>query len=267
MNRWPSRQWGRGSQRVVFLHGFTGSRFSFDHLEPLLGDQITATCFDLPGHHEALEARGSFDSVLDELAAQLDRPSIVIGYSQGARLALGLAVRHPAVVERLVLESGAPGLHRSHDRALRRRADAALADLLATHGVDGFIARWEQLPLFAGLRKLPNDVQASLRARRVGHSPTGLASALAVLGQGAQPDFWPSLPTLFAPTLLLTGASDQKYTRIARRMATELPLAWRVAFRGIGHAPHLEVPTLWAGEVRSFLSTGWTHEPRAEVTT
>ncbi|MBL8917357.1 MAG: 2-succinyl-6-hydroxy-2,4-cyclohexadiene-1-carboxylate synthase [Myxococcaceae bacterium] len=264
MSALPSRRWGRGERRALLLHGFTGSRFSFDHLEPLLGDVIAADCVDLPGHHEALTVPADFDGVVEQLASQLSAPTCVIGYSQGARLALALAVARPELVGRLVLESGSPGLHRRHDRAMRRRADAALAGLIESEGVESFIARWEQLPLFSGIRSLPAGVQAQLRARRVSHRPAGLAAALRVMGQGAQPDLWPSLPTLRVPTLLLSGAADAKYTRLARRMAAELPLAWRVSFRGVGHAPHLEAPQDWASEVRSFLTAPWTHEPAAE---
>lgn len=260
----PTRTWGQGPKRALFLHGFTGSRYSFDHLEPLLGDLVRADVVELPGHHQSPADFPDFIAVVDAVAAVLEGPTTVLGYSQGARVALALAVRHPHLVERLVLESGSPGLHRRHDRAVRRRSDEALASLIEAEGVESFIAYWEQLPLFAGLRALPGDVQARLRERRVGHDPAGLAAALRSMGQGAQPDLWPALPTLRVPTLLLTGAADVKYTRLARRMAAELPLAWRVAFRGVGHAPHLEVPQAWANEVRAFLEAPWTHEPRAE---
>jgi 2-succinyl-6-hydroxy-2,4-cyclohexadiene-1-carboxylate synthase len=245
----------------MLLHGFTGSRFSFDHLEPLVGGAFTADCVELPGHGETDVSVDDFVGVIDLLGARLQGPTTVIGYSQGARLALGLATRYPQGVDRLVLESGSPGLHRRHDRVLRRRSDEALASLIEAEGVDSFIAFWEQLPLFSGIRSLPTQVQAQLRTRRVSHSAAGLATALRVMGLGAQPDFWPSLPALRVPTLLLTGTLDVKYSRLARRMAGELPLAWSVSFRGIGHAPNLEAPEAWASEVLSFLGSGWTHEP------
>ena len=264
MNSLPSRRWGTGPRQALLLHGFTGSRFSFDHLEPLVGDVLTADCVELPGHGEGTFEAADFSAVIELLAARLTRPTTVIGYSQGARLALGLAVRHPRLVERLVLESGSPGLHRRHDRVLRRRSDEALASLIEADGVEPFIEFWEQLPLFSGIRALPGPTQAKLRQRRVSHSAAGLAAALRVMGQGAQPDFWPALPTLRVPTLLLTGSLDGKYTRLARRMAAELPLAWRVAFRGVGHAPNLEAPEAWVSEVRSFLGSPWTHEPRSD---
>ncbi len=264
MSPFPSRRWGSGPRQALLLHGFTGNRSSFDHLEPLVGDVFTADCVDLPGHGAGHLDVADFSAVIERLAARLTRPTTIIGYSQGARLALGLAIRHPHLVERLVLESGSPGLHRRHDRVLRRRSDEALAALIEADGVDSFIASWEQQPLFSGVRALPARVQARLREVRRSHSAAGLASALRVMGQGAQPDFWSALPTLRVPTLLLTGSLDDKYTRLARRMAAELPLAWRVAFRGVGHAPHLEAPEAWAAEVRSFLGSPWTHEPRPD---
>ncbi|MFT3708679.1 MAG: alpha/beta fold hydrolase [Archangium sp.] len=253
--------WGRGPVRALFIHGFAGSAHGFDHLEPLLGDLFTATSVQLPGHGEEPLAR-DWDSVIDGFDELLTgAPQVLVGYSQGARIALAVAQKFPERIERLILESGGAGFRRRHDRLMRRKADAALADLITTRGVEAFVAHWEALPLFAGLRTIAPAAQDALRSRRVSHTPQGLANALEVMGQGAQPDLWPGLQRLRMPTLLITGAADEKYTRLARKMVIDLPLAWRVAFRGIGHAPHLECPEAWANEVRSFLAPAWQSEP------
>ncbi len=263
----PMFTWGRGPVKALFLHGFTGSHDAFSHLEPLLGDVLTAACVDLPGHLDAPLPRQSgtagFLETVDALAESVGGPHVVIGYSQGARVALGLAIQHPHLVSKLVLESGSPGLRQRHARSRRRQADEALAKLLVEHGVEPFVARWERLPLFDGLRALPEAEQAALRSRRSAHTREGLAGALRCLGQGVQPDFWPALPTMHVPTLLLSGSTDEKYTRAARLMSAELPLAWRATIRGVGHAPHLEAPRAYAAEIRAFLAAHWTHEPRA----
>ena len=60
----------------------------------------------------------------------------------------------------------------------------------------------------------------------------------------------------------MTGTQDAKYTRLARQMAAELPMAWRASFSGVGHAPHLECPAAYAAEVRSFLAPRWLSEPQ-----
>lgn len=256
----PSLQWGRGEVRAVFLHGFTGGKDSFSHLEPLLGDVLTATCVDLPGHGAAPRAT-TWDDAVTQVIALLDRPTVLVGYSQGARLALAAAARAPGRVERLVLESGSPGLRMRHARVKRRRADESLAELLKSRGVAEFVERWEQHPLFAGLRALPAVEQAALRSRRSAHTAEGLASALVALGQGAQPELWSALPGLRVPTLVVSGADDARYTRLARQMVAELPLAWRATLRGSGHAPHLERPEAWAHEVRAFLAPSLHDEP------
>ncbi|MEW6432182.1 MAG: 2-succinyl-6-hydroxy-2,4-cyclohexadiene-1-carboxylate synthase [Myxococcota bacterium] len=261
----PVERWGRGPTRALFLHGFTGSAESFSHLERLLGDVLTATCVDLPGHRGAPLPKAAgpegFAEVIESLGELLRESPVLIGYSQGARLALATAARFPGRVERLVLESGAPGIRRRAERSRRRAADEAMASLIRERGVDAFVERWEKLPLFAGLQALPEPDRAALRERRAGHTADGLAGALTTLGQGVQPDLWPALPGLRVPTLVLSGAKDVKYTRLARRMVAELPLGWRVTFPGVGHAPHLECPEAYAGEVRSFLAAPWLVEP------
>lgn len=254
----PQRSRGTAS-RAVFLHGFTGSAASWSDAVTALGDCVIATVPDLPGHHGAplpsRLGREGFDAAIDALAAQLTSPSVVVGYSQGARLALALAIRHPAKVARLVLESGTAGLVRHRDRALRQAEDEARARILETQGVEAFISYWEQLPLFAGIVRTP-----ALDALRRSHTSAGLAGALRCLGLGVQPSFWAQLSSVCVPTLLITGARDAKFTALARKMAVELPLAWHVTVPNSGHAVHLEAPQQWAAEVRAFVSAPFTHE-------
>ncbi|MGC4114589.1 MAG: 2-succinyl-6-hydroxy-2,4-cyclohexadiene-1-carboxylate synthase [Myxococcales bacterium] len=268
----PSR-WGCGRVPALLLHGFTGSRHSFDHLQPLLGGLLNATCVDLPGHRgaplprlagsdEAAPTRG-FEEVVDSIARLVRRPSVLIGYSQGARLALAVAVRHPGLARGLVLESVNPGLRRASDRLRRRQADEELATALLREGVEAFVERWERLPLFAGLQALPADARAALRARRTAHSAEGLAGALRCMGQGVQPDYWSALSGLAVPVLLLTGARDERYTRLARRAADRLPRAKRIALAGAGHAPHLERPRQYAAALRTFIAPWNAKELRA----
>jgi 2-succinyl-6-hydroxy-2,4-cyclohexadiene-1-carboxylate synthase len=264
--------WGDGPRPLVLLHGFTGSRNSFDELRPLLGRAVKAVAVDLPGHGATplprLKGREGFLETVDALVALVDRldmgPVDLLGYSQGARVALAAAVRAPDRFGRLIMESGSPGLHRRQERAARREADAQLAAFIRARGVDAFVDRWESLPLFEGLRRLPAERREALRARRRACTPEGLAGALECLGLGVQPDYWPELHAQRLPTLLLTGAEDAKFTLLARRMATELPVVWRRAFAGCGHAPHLEAPEEYAREVLGFLQTPWYEAPQFE---
>jgi len=262
--RWP----GEG-RPLLLLHGFTGNRGSYSHLRPRLVEHADVVVVDLPGHGESpFPEDTTFSSTLEALVALLDALGFgevdVAGYSLGARVALGLAVAVPGRVRRLVLESGSPGLRRRHDREMRRRTDESLAARLESEGVEPFVDAWEALPIFAGVRSLPGEVQAAVRARRLSGHPEGLALSLRRLGLGTQPNYWPELPRLRTPTLLLTGARDAKFTALARRMAAELPLVWGHVFPNVGHAPHLESPEAWAREVTGFLSAPWIERPLVE---
>jgi 2-succinyl-6-hydroxy-2,4-cyclohexadiene-1-carboxylate synthase len=263
---------GHGPRTLVLLHGFTGSRESWHLVEPLLQERFTLVRVDLPGHGASplpdQSGAAGFEATLDALERVLDEVGAdevhLAGYSQGARVALGLALRARARVGRLVLESGTAGLHRRGARRERRQADEALARDILRDGVVAFTARWEALPLFAGLRRLPPPALESLRARRTSATAEGLAGALGCLGLGVQPDYWTRLWDFRRPTLLLTGVDDPKFTTLARKMAAELPLGWSCALAGAGHAPHLEAPLAWAREVIPFLETPFVEAPQME---
>jgi 2-succinyl-6-hydroxy-2,4-cyclohexadiene-1-carboxylate synthase len=272
VKRLAHERWDGDGPPLLLLHGFTGNRTSFAHLRPWLAPHAAVVAVDLPGHGEsAAEEDTSFASTLAALIALLDSLGLeavdVAGYSLGARVALGLAAEWSGRIRRLVLESGSPGLRRRRDRGERRRADEALADLIEADGVQAFVEGWEALPLFSGIRALPEEVQQTLRLRRRGGDAEGLALCLRRLGLGAQPSYWAALPRLRVPTLLLTGARDAKFTTLARRMAAELPLVWGHVFPGVGHAPHLEAPEAWAREVTGFLSAPFMERPLAETET
>jgi len=81
------------------------------------------------------------------------------------------------------------------------------------------------------------------------------------MGTGAQPSFWEALPALAAPTLLLAGEEDAKYSDLAREMATVLPHAQVRIVPAAGHAAHLENPGFCARQIVAFLTNQHAEEP------
>lgn len=262
--------WGEGPRTLVALHGFTGNRSTWRHLERWWGGALRVVAIDLPGHGESdpageLGFHGAVEAIASLLRSlELENPTL-LGYSLGARTALALAVAHPECVGKLVLESGSPGLDSARERQARRREDEALAATIERDGVEPFVDRWEQLPLFTGVRALPESVRAGLRARRLACAASGLTDSLRTMGVGVQPNLWPVLPRLRIPTLLITGASDAKFTGIARRMSGALPICWRRTFPGAWHTLHLELPEAYAAEVSAFVSAPWQEETGFDV--
>ena len=142
-------------------------------------------------------------------------------------------------MQRLLLIGASPGIAGSEERAVRRAADERLADELEQLTIEQFARRWARTPVLAGL---PAGVAAAVHEDRQRSTPEGLARALRGLGTGALPSVWDRLAELAMPVKLLAGERDAKFTRIAREMAREIPVAALRVVAGAGHAVHLEAP-------------------------
>jgi 2-succinyl-6-hydroxy-2,4-cyclohexadiene-1-carboxylate synthase len=219
----------------VLLHGFTGCS---DHWKEV----VAADAEPLLGHHPSLlESSTTFEAEVDRLAAALqsrtDAPRHLVGYSLGARLALGLLARHERLFSRATLIGVHPGLSTSAERSERAEADEQWARLLA-RGIQPFIDAWEVQPLFASQVRLPDAVRALHRARRLRHSAIGLSHALRTLSLSQMPDYRDTLRGTGIPVQLVAGEEDEKFLALARGFP-ERPL--RIV-PGAGHDVVLEQP-------------------------
>ncbi len=233
---------------IVALHGFTGAPASWDAVRAR--SEGRWSCPRVLGHGAEAEGVESFDDEVDRLAMTMPDGATLVGYSLGARLALGIAVRQPARVGRLVLIGGHPGLEDGAEAATRRADDEARARALETEGLEPFVNRWEALPLFGTQRRLPEAVQAAHRARRLSHDPHQLARSLRVLGLGGMPSRWLDLSALPMPVDLLVGGEDPKFRALAERFVAVRPGTTLRVVPGAGHDLTLEAP----GAVASALA-------------
>lgn len=273
---------------TLLLHGFTGSPQSFASLKlnrarvfapTLLGHtgstwvrETTLECAEatspevpMPSPDASLDAavsadwgllHGGFVREVDRLAqflAEHDfRRGHVVGYSLGARLALGLLVRHPDAFERATLIGVHPGLSSDEARQARLSADVERCRALLESGVRTFIEAWEAQPLFASQRALPEAVRQAQRANRLHHSAWGLCQSLLQCGLGAMPDWRPQLATVSAAVTFVTGELDAKFDAVARGLVSDCHDARHVVIEGAGHNPLLERPDA----VRALLHQG-----------
>ena len=229
---------------IVALHGFTGGAESWAAVESACGVPFATPA--LLGHGAEAPSVETFDEEVDRLAGVIDGPVHLVGYSLGARLALGIALRHPGRVRALSLVGVNPGLEHDDDAQARREADQALAARLERDGLEAFVDFWEALPLFETQRVLPPAVRAAHRERRLGNSSSGLARALRVLGLGAMPPRWNDLPTLSMPVTLVVGELDAKFRALALRALRRIPTCRLEVVRGIGHDVLVEAPVALA---------------------
>lgn len=249
---------------VVMLHGFTGTRTTWDSLIRTLERDYTTLSVDLVGHglsgSPAEVDRYRMERAVDDLVALLHaigfQRAVWLGYSLGGRVALQVAVRHPEAVSALVLEGATPGLPTAEERAARIAADEQQAQMLETRGLEAFVDYWESIPLWDSQRETLTDHQREvLRRQRLAQRATGLANSLRGMGTGAQAYVAGALPGLRVPVLLTAGRLDTKFTQIAHEMAAALPEATVHIIEGAGHCAHLECPDEFNTVVADFLRT------------
>jgi 2-succinyl-6-hydroxy-2,4-cyclohexadiene-1-carboxylate synthase len=237
---------------LLLLHGFTGSREVWSELEPALAGTCDVLAVDLPGHGSN-PLPLSIEASADVLAEGLARRRVdVLGYSLGARVALRLAIAHPNVVDRLILESPSAGIADADKREARKREDDQLAAEIERDGIDAFVDRWERNPIFATHGDLDAAVAYRQRAIRLGQKARSLAGSLRLAGQGAMTPLHNRLGGVAAKTLVITGALDPARPR-AELVASGIPNARLAVVEGAGHTPHLERPAAFTSLVLDFL--------------
>ena len=230
--------------RVAFLHGFAGDPAAWDATLAALAGSAVAPDLDaravaLPGHGGG-PVLATWDANLAALAGAIGDAGLVVGYSLGARVALGLVASGRA--PRAILVGVNPGLDDA-DRPARRAGDDAWARLLRERGIAAFADAWEAQPLFATQARAAPERLAARRARRLALDPEQLARSLEVMGLAEMPDYRgaAAAASRSGALALVAGADDAKYVAIARTLPAPLSL-----IPDSGHDPTLEQPTLLA---------------------
>ncbi len=217
-----------------------------------LGHAVIAP--DLPGHGRSSHEDCSVDEVVESVLDIVHdaQPARLLGYSQGARMALLATLADPDAVEKLVVVSGNAGIRDADARRERQAADMALADRIDDTRLDDFLDEWTSRPMTSTAEWSDDDREADRRMRDQ-NTARGLADAIRGYGQGVQPDVWGDLPNLHTPTLVVTGSLDATYTAIGEELAATLPDAHHVVIEGAGHHVFGDEPDRTARAVRSFL--------------
>ena len=246
---------------LVLLHGFTGSAAGWgSHLNTFATYGLRVIAFDMLGHGQSDAPedpqRYAMEHCQRDILAALEvlaigrGEAVLLGYSMGGRIALYMAFS--GFFRALILESASPGLADPSERTQRRGNDETLAASIERDGIEAFVERWEQLPLFASQFRLPQEVREALRTQRLANCTRGLAQSLRGVGTGAQPALHAQLPMLHLPVLLIAGELDRKFCAFARQMALALPQAQLCIVPEAGHTIHIEQPEVFDAVVKDF---------------
>jgi pimeloyl-ACP methyl ester carboxylesterase len=198
---------------------------------------------------------GSFEDLYALIRAlKLTRVTLV-GASLGGATSLDLAVRHPELVDKLVLV--APGLSgyawpvedlnqpwRIEARAALAKADTVGVALAWAHS-DYLLPASEQTPVASKLRTLLADNVRFWKGLLRHHESYDTAPSPPALNR---------LSAIHEPALLIVGSRDvHDIQMILDTLGRRLPNATTVVFKGAGHLPSMEQPDRFSATVLGFL--------------
>jgi pimeloyl-ACP methyl ester carboxylesterase len=242
---------------LLLVHGYGVSHLEFRHVLGALAEGGRVLAPDLPGHGESeAPADYSYDypAIADTVADLLDGLHLgrvaVLGHSMGGGVALQLAVRHAARVERLLLSDAACYPVRLPLEG-RLPLLPVVGPLLFRH-VYGLrdLRRYFRKRVYRDAAALDEELLAyywdRVNERR--------DAAYAGLRMVAAADGLADLPArVRCPTLVLWGEHDRIFpVEHAERLAREIPGARLEILRDCGHAPQEERPDRFVSNVREF---------------
>ncbi|WP_341730099.1 alpha/beta fold hydrolase [Brooklawnia sp.] len=262
MTRLHAIEIGHGPTRLVFLHGVFGQGKNFGNVAKLLADQATSVLLDLPNHGRSpWTDRFDLDLFADLVAGELRardtqaEPVTLIGHSMGGKVAMRLALRHPGLLNRLVVADMSPVargddgefqhlvdslLRIDLDRiTTRKQADEALSADVHDAAVRAFLLQnLHRTPTGDGWRWLANLglLQASID-KLVGWPP--------ISGRWHGPVLW-----LRGANSLHVQPADEPIMR------SYFPAVQLITIPDAGHWIHADQPQAVASAIAEFISRG-----------
>ena len=241
---------------LILVHGWQGSTFGFRYTIAALSERFRVIAVDLKGYgFSARPDRGDYsraaqaDLVARFMAALGIQKATVTGHSMGGGVAQELAVRHPHLVERLILvDSVTP---RESTRMRGGRLMALLLPIFAIFTLRrGFMERVLRFNVHDREVLTPEVIEGHLRPLRMkGHTR---AQQLQMLARLKERPVDPG--AVRQQALLLWGEHDRIIPlRRGRDLARWLPNARLVIVPSAGHLPLEEQPEFCKREILAFL--------------
>ena len=257
--KWHVQVMGSGPV-VLLIHGTASATHSWRDLAPLLAAHFTVVAPDLPGHgFTTAISRPTPAAVATALAALLAElalaPTLIVGHSAGAAVALTMAEQNRARPQAIVSLGGAllpfPGLAGKLFPAMARMifVNPLMPELFAMRArVPGEIAAF--LYRSTGSRIDQRGLSFYERLLKTsGH----IAGALALMANWDLEPLERALPGLDLPILLAHGVGDKTIpAKTAHKVAALLPDGRALMLPGLGHLAHEEDPAGHAALILDF---------------
>jgi len=262
---------GKGSTTLLFVHGLGSYAPAWKKQVEALSNTYRCIAVDLPGYGKSSkyahpESMTFFADKLAELADSLGLDEVVmVGHSMGGQISMVTALRHPDLVQKLVLvaPAGIETFTEGEKEWFRRAITPKGVLLTPLQAIETNLA--------TNFYHMPDEAWFMVRDR---YAMTGAgdefhwycnAITRSVQGMVNEP-VYRDLPSIKQPTLVVMGASDRlipnRYLNggsprsIAEEAAQLIPDARALVIKKAGHFVMFEQAEKVNEEIRTFLGGG-----------
>jgi len=259
----PARETARQAGLRVLLPDLPGHG-SAVHVPPISLADAASFVWDAVKRVSSDDARGASRHGGRRAAPQkAPLPRVLVaGYSLGGRVALAMAHQYPSGVHGLFLESAHPGLVDGAERRVRARHDTDIAlrlqKAVTAAEFRAFLEAWYRQPVFRRHGQPPSDMEdriAQKLAADTGPRTEPLAAALRAFSLSTQPDMWPVCARFGARAWYVSGADDERYTRVGHQLAGRCPGLRHVNVPDAGHTVHRDQPDTYLQALQQFVTS------------
>ncbi|MDR3297312.1 MAG: alpha/beta hydrolase [Prevotellaceae bacterium] len=226
---------------VLLLHGYLESLEVWDSLARQLGKHRYTLALDLPGHglsgtHPDANTMELMADVLSDACRQLGvQKACVVGHSMGGYVALALAKKYPALVEKLCLLHSTPNPD-SPEKKLQRNREIAL---IAAGKKEPLVAQSLYLIFAEDNESKHYEAIAELEANALLADDAGIVACLR--GMQQREDMNDFLASFDKPLLFVFGKKDRHIAwEAAQGFIQRFPQAQTLVLENSGHAGFIE---------------------------
>jgi pimeloyl-ACP methyl ester carboxylesterase len=253
-----------GGFPLLLINGLGSDHLEWLHQLPAFEARFRVVVFDNRGTGLTDVPPGSYSTaqMADDAASLLRAIGIprahVLGVSLGGMIAQEVALRHPDLVDGLVLGCTGPGGELSV-----RPSPEAMAVFSLARGEDPEAELRRMLPFLYTdecIRERPEEIEGFVRRRLVYPAPPG--GYLSQLSAAVTHDASSRLEKIRARALVITGDSDRLVNwENSLRLAGRIPGATMVVLPGAPHRLFAETADAFNREVLRFLETPQEQTP------
>ena len=227
-----SFEWANSGEPVLLLHGGLSNTDSFaDAMVTPLQDSFHLYAYDRAGHGRSADQPGSFhfdfqrDEAIEFITEVIEKPVHLVGYSDGANIALMVAIARPDLVKSIV-------------------------SIAANFSADGIV----ELPVFD-----PAGISDEERAEYALMSPD--APETLAIKNAKMNEIWKVEPNIdieeiaqiSVPTLVMAGDDDVVKHSHSIELYEAIPLGQLAIVPGTSHGLVREKPEIVTALIKSFL--------------